>query len=455
MNRLIYSRLLEWKESRHRCPLVIRGVRQCGKTYIMERFGRENYEDMAYFSFEGNDRLQSVFEGDLDPKRIIRDINLKFGTSITEKTLIIFDEIQFSNRALTSLKYFCETAPEYHVMCAGSLLGLMLSRPLSFPVGKVDMLTLRPMNFREFLMAAGNDALTAYLDTSDSNEPVSDAAAEAFDGIYRQYMCVGGMPEAVREWMETGDMKKVGAVHAKILDSYVLDFAKHAPPKDVQRLNFIWRSIPGQLSKENRRFMFGHAVEGSRSKDLEEDLQWLLDAGMVYKVRKISRPSVPVSAYASEKLFKLYGCDVGLMRTMAGVPAGAILLKDEGYREFKGGMTENFVLTELVAAGYGDIVYWGSDNRAEVDFVVMTDIGAVPIEVKSETRVRAASLAEYIKTYDPRAALLISKKNLRRGEITYLPLWLAGSLEKYVTPNDGKSFEGDGSDRSHGISKPP
>jgi predicted AAA+ superfamily ATPase len=412
---------------------MIRGVRQCGKTYIMERFGRENYENTAYFSFEGNDRLQSVFEEDLDPKRIVRDLNLLFDSSITEKTLIIFDEIQFSNRALTSLKYFCEKAPEYHVMCAGSLLGLMLSRPLSFPVGKVDMLTLRPMNFREFLKAVGNDAIIPYLDSLAADEPLSSAAAETLDSLYRQYMCVGGMPEAVREWKETGDMKKVGVIHAKILDSYALDFAKHAPPKDVQRLNFIWRSIPGQLSKENKRFMFGHAVKGSRVKDLEDALQWLTDAGMVHKVRKISKPSIPLSAYASESLFKLYGCDVGLMRTMAGVPAAAVLLKDGDCREFKGGMTENFVLTELTAAGYGDIMYWGSDNRAEVDFVIMTEMGAVPIEVKSEARVRAASLAEYVRTYSPKAAVLISKKNLRRGETTYLPLYLAGSIDAYLT----------------------
>lgn len=432
MERLLYNDLLLWKDSTHRKPLIVRGVRQCGKTHLLKEFGRNNYKNTAYFSFEGNDKLQTVFEGDLDPARIVRDLAFRFDVEITEETLIIFDEIQFCNRALTSLKYFCENAPEYHVVCAGSLLGIMLSKPLSFPVGKVDIRTLRPMNFYEFLLASGKNDLCGHLNTIDTKEPLSDTVLSVLEELLLEYYCVGGMPEAVSIWTETKDMKSVESVHSRISDSYELDFAKHAPAKDVRKLSAIWNSIPAQLSKENRRFIFGHAVEGARARDLEDALQWLIDAGPAYKVRKITKPSVPLSAYSSETAFKLYSCDVGLMRTMAGVPAKSILFPDENYREFKGSLTENYVLTELMARNDRTPFYWASEGKAEVDFVIMSEDKIVPIEVKSETRIRAASLNEYIERYDPAVAVLISKKNVRPGDMMFLPLSLVWNIDRYL-----------------------
>ena len=438
MKRNLMDKLAEWKNNSDKKPLIVKGVRQCGKTYLLKEFGKIYYEDIAYFNFEGNDALQVRFDGDLDTTRIITELGVIRKKVIEpQKTLIIFDEIQFCNRALTSLKYFCENAPEYHIICAGSLLGIALSKPLSFPVGKVDLLTLRPMCFQEFLLANGEDMLYNYIieqaqykDNAETGKvsDISGVFAEKLENDLRTYYITGGMPEAVAVWLETKDIERLDAVHRKILDSYELDFAKHAPGKDFPKLSAIWRSIPEQLAKENSKFIFSQVKKGFRAKDLEDALEWLISAGLVFKVAKIEKPFIPLSAYADQTYFKLYMADTGLLRQMSRLPAEAILEKNDIFKEFKGALTENYVLCELVNL-YSDIpFYWKSGNTAEVDFVVQNGVDIVPVEVKSERNERTRSLAEYRKKHNPRAWVITSMKNADGHHIPLYLLWLFKQL---------------------------
>jgi len=433
VKRLLYDEMLKWKTSEDRKPLIITGVRQCGKTYLMKKFAAENYDDMIYLEFEGDSALSKIFETDLDPKRIISAISVKYMKDITKDTLLIFDEIQTCPRALTSLKYFCENAPEYHIICAGSLLGLQISGGTSFPVGKVSFLDLRPMSFREFLLAA-NPRMHDHVNGLKKEDRIDAGLMEILQREYRTYCCVGGMPEAVSVWIRTRNMIDTERIQRDILNSYRLDFLKHVPENDIKKVNMIWDHLPIQLSKENRRFFFGHAVSGSRSKDLEDAIQWLVDAGMIYKVSKISRPSIPLSSYASSNIFKLYMADVGLLRIRAGVSADNIMNGDME-DDFKGGLTENFVLCELVSAGHRSQYYWGSDNIAEVDFVCSIGGRIVPIEIKSGKRTRAASLAQYIDKYGPLNAILISGENFGEGDIvSRVPLYAVWKVDEWIEP---------------------
>lgn len=433
MKRLLLDDLKRWKDSDNRKPLIVKGVRQCGKTFLLKEFGEACYEDIAYFNFEGNKALGERFERDLDVKRIITELGiLRKKVLEPEKTLIVFDEIQFCNPALTSLKYFCEDAPEYHVVCAGSLLGIALSKPLSFPVGKVSFLTLRPMNFYEFLLANGENLLCDYLDTLPPTDKVSDLFAGQLEDYLRTFYITGGMPEAVETWIKTKDIEQLEAVQQQILDSYELDFAKHAPSKDFPKLSAIWRSIPLQLSKDNSKFIFGQVRKGWRAKDLEDALEWMISAGLVYKVAKIEKPFVPLSAYADEAHFKLYLSDVGLLRKMVGVPAGAILNKLDEYREFKGAMTENFFLQEWMQRHDAVPFYWTSGNTAEVDFILQHGVFTIPVEVKSERNAKAKSLAEYRKKYSPAVSVKTSMNNVVYGDVRHIPLYLLWQLEKYL-----------------------
>ena len=432
MDRMIYKKLVEWKTSLRRKPLILKGVRQCGKTYILRKFGEENYSNVAYFNFEEDRRLASFFEKDLDPHRILQDLRLQRDIRIDEDTLIIFDEIQFCGAALTSMKYFCENTPEYHVVCAGSLLGLMLSGPASFPVGKVSFMTMYPMTFPEFMTAMGKGELCEHVGTISKEETVPDGFIDILNQLYREYCFVGGMPEAVSSWTSSHDPKEVRGIQYEIISSYQSDFAKHASSTEMPKLNLIWSSVPEQLSKENRKFIFGHVVSGARAKDLEDSLQWLIDAGLVFKVRLLSRPSIPLSAYTKHNFFKLYFSDIGLLGAMAKLKASSILSEDGEFKEFKGGMTENYVLTELVAST-GDVpYYWRSGNRAEVDFVHMISDVIVPIEVKSGSFKRLQSMERYIDSYNPEKAFIISERNVRSGKVTFIPLPLVWNIEHYL-----------------------
>ncbi len=434
MKRNLLRELVKWKEKSNRKPLILKGVRQCGKTYLLKSFGEECYENVAYFNFEENESLKKIFENDYDVKRIVFEMGLINGKELyPKKTLIILDEIQECGRAITSMKYFCENAPEYHIVCAGSLLGIALQKQLSFPVGKVDFLTLYPMSFNEFLRALEGDALADYLESLKKGDTVVEAVQDKLTNALRQYYIVGGMPEAVNTWCENRSIEAVETIQQAIIDSYELDFAKHAPPKDFPKLSAIWRSIPEQLAKENTKFIFSHVKKGWRSKDLEDALEWLLAAGLVYKVCKIEKPFIPLSSYADDTAFKLYMSDVGILRRLSKLPYEVVLDASTFYKEFKGSMTENYCLCELLSSGCDKAYYWSSGNTAEVDFIIQCGAHIVPVEVKSEKNVKARSLAEYRKKYEPELAVKTSMKSDVGGEkVLNIPLYLINSLENFI-----------------------
>ena len=434
MERTLIHELLMWKEKEHRKPLILKGVRQCGKTYLLKDFGNRYYDTVAYFNFEETDSLISVFEKDYDTKRIILELELFLGKSIKPgTTLIILDEIQECGRALTAMKYFCENAPEYHIVCAGSLLGIALHKQLSFPVGKVDFLTLYPMSFSEFLRACGSETLADYVDNFKKGDTVPEPIGDKLTTFLRQYYITGGMPEVVSTWQKTNNIEEVERVQQNIINSYELDFAKHAPTKDFPKLTAIWRSIPEQLAKENTKFIFSHVKKGWRSKDLEDSLEWLIAAGLVYKVCKIEKPFIPLSSYADDTSFKLYMADIGILRKLSKLPYEVILDATPNYKEFKGSLTENYVLCELVKSVDETLYYWSSGNTAEVDFILQSASEIVPVEVKSERNVKARSLAEYRKKYMPKYSVKTSMKNETNGEeVLNIPLYLISALERFT-----------------------
>ena len=434
MERNLKYDLLNWKYDDGRKPLILKGVRQCGKTYLLKDFGKRFYESCAYFNFEENDALKKVFEKDYDTSRIIFELGLYFGKTIEpEKTLLILDEIQECGRAITAMKYFCENAPEYHIVCAGSLLGIALQKQLSFPVGKVDFLTLYPMSFSEFLRATESDQLADFVEGFTKGDNLPDVIGEKLANLLRQYYITGGMPEVVETWRNSHSIEQVETVQQSIINSYELDFAKHAPTKDFPKLSAIWRSIPEQLAKENTKFIFSHVKKGWRSKDLEDALEWLIGAGLVYKVCKIEKPFIPLSSYADDTSFKLYMSDVGLLRKLSKLPYEVVLDATPYYREFKGSMTENYVLCELLKSVDDTAYYWSSGNVAEVDFVIQSGVEIVPIEVKSEKNVKARSLSEYRKKYEPKYAVKTSMKTDTDGEsVLNIPLYLIARLKSFA-----------------------
>lgn len=457
MERQIYSELKRWKDSEPRKPLLLQGVRQCGKTWILKKFGAQEFENVAYFNFERNGILSTVFDRDLDPRRIVRELSALGDVPIRPSTLVILDEIQCCRRAISSLKYFCEEAPEYHIACAGSLLGVVLAEDerrsrrkeqsdekASFPVGKVDTITMHPMSFREFLYAEGKNGLADLADDGDITEPLSEAILSTLEGHYLEYLCVGGMPEAVQSWIDKSDMAEVEHIHETIMNSYARDFGKHARPSMIPRLNAVWDSIPMQLAKDTKRFIFGRAFPGARGSDLDDAVQWLSDAGMIHKVVSISKAELPLDAFAEPMVYKLYYCDVGLLRTKARMPASAILLREKSFGLFDGALTENFVLNELIAAGEEKEWYWTSSANAEVDFILQPDTRIVPIEVKAGERVRAASLKVFMDRYRTGTAVLVSMKNRgRNGPVVHVPLPLSWTIPSVVRgsaevpPEDG------------------
>ena len=433
MKRKLIDDLLAWKQNPRRKPLILKGIRQCGKTYLLNQFGKEHYDDVAYFNFEGNDTLQAHFERDLDVTRIISELGVLHRKAINpNSTLVIFDEIQFCNKALTSLKYFCENAPEYHIVCAGSLLGIALSKPLSFPVGKVDFLTLRPMNFYEFLLANNEEMLCNYLNEMHRNDKIAEVFSDKLEKYLKTYYITGGMPEAVSVWLATKDVSQLEIVQQRIIDSYELDFAKYAPSNEFPKLTAIWRSIPEQLAKENSKFIFSQVKQGLRAKALEDSLEWLISAGLAYKVMKIEKPFMPLSAYADQTFFKLYIADVGLFRLMSRLPASSILEQSDVFKEFKGALAENFVLCELIDINQNVPYYWKSGNTAEVDFVIQCESDIIPIEVKSNLSVRAKSLAQYKKKYVPRVSVITSMRQLSLRDTLEIPLYLLWKLKEFI-----------------------
>lgn len=407
MKRNIISSLEKWKQSPNRKPLIINGARQVGKTYILRKFGEMHYKNTAYVNCDKNETVNKIFAQDYNIDRIILSLSALLHVKIEPgNTLIIFDEIQENPVVLNSLKYFCENAPEYHVAVAGSLLGISLHSGISFPVGKVDMLKMYPMNFDEFLMALGEDSLVEILNSGDFT--LIDSLSTRFIDCLRQYFYVGGMPAAVREFTENRDLAEVRRIQKQILFDYRRDFSKHAPDREVPRINLVWDAIPAQLVKENKKFIFGALKSGARATEFEMAIQWLIDAGLVYKINRVSVPTMQLKFYEELTAFKLFILDVGLMGAMVDAPAESVLVADTMFKEYKGAFTELFVLTQLIPSGFPIYYHSTNDSRVEIDFIVQHGSTITPIEVKAEVNVQSKSLRTFIGKYPDLKGLRIS-----------------------------------------------
>lgn len=439
MERDIMRQLIEWKDAPGRKPLLLTGVRQCGKTYICKEFGERFFEDVAYYYFEGNKGLASVFAYDFDVERILDELgNIVRGKEIVPgRTLIIFDEIQACPDAVTSLKYFCENKRELHIICAGSLLGVSIKRDgISFPVGKVDRLHMYPMTFSEFLRADGGEALYEGVQKYEEGRELPALYTAALEKALKYYYIVGGMPEVVARWTETHNFEQIEKLQDNILSDYGSDFAKHAPKTDIPKLGWIWESVPKQLAKDNNKFVFSHVKEGKRSHELEDALEWLTDAGLVYRLELVKTPYLPLSFYADASFFKVYMADVGLLRRRSGISPRTILEDSEYYHNFKGAFTENFVLNEMVAQGIHPY-FWKSGNTAELDFLFEYEDMVIPVEAKAEIHTRAKSYRQYCKKYHPSIGFRFSMKNMgvhmvEETETYSVPLYLVWMIKRYM-----------------------
>lgn len=429
MYRMAMENLLAWKQSRRRKPLIIEGARQVGKTWLMKEFGRQAYADTVYINFDSNARMAELFASDLDTKRLVLGLELYAGRKIDpENALLIFDEVQEVPRALAALKYFCEDAPQYHIVCAGSLLGIALHRGTSFPVGKVDFLKLYPLSFQEFLMAIGKRQFSELLDQQDFSMITS--FRETYADALKQYYFVGGMPEAVESFAENQDFNEVRQIQKRILAAYEQDFSKHAPNEVVPRLRMLWNSIPAQLAKENKKFIYGLVREGARAKDYETALLWLSDCGLVHRVSRVNAPGIPLRAYEDMKAFKLFVLDVGLLGCMTGLHQRTLLDGNTLFVEFKGALTEQYVCQQLKTLADLELCYYTNDRGScEVDFVVDTGGRVMPLEVKAETNLRAKSLKTYREKFSPELAIRTSMADYRKEDgLVNLPLYAIGQI---------------------------
>lgn len=396
MKRNAIKELYEWKENNGRKPLVILGARQVGKTWLMKEFGKEAYKKCAYVNFEDNDDLRGMFEHDFDIQRIIANLQWATDVTIDEDTLIILDEIQEAPRGITALKYFQEKAPQYHVIAAGSLLSIAMHKNDSFPVGKVDFMHLYPLSFYEFLNAIGEKKMVDLLQAKDWT--MLTMVRAKFEERLRQYYFVGGMPAAVLAFVNDGDLNKVRTIQKSIIEAYERDFSKHAPAIEVPRIRMVWHSIPSQLSKENRKFIYGMIKEGARAKDFELAIEWLKDAGLIYKVNRCKKAQLPLAAYEDFSAFKMFLSDIGLMGAMSNIPVQSLLNGNMLFSDFKGALTEQFVLQQMKTNQSLSIYYWSADNsRGEIDFLVQQEEKVIPIEVKAEENLQAKSLRMFVE----------------------------------------------------------
>ncbi len=432
IGRTLLNNLINWKSSSNRKPIVLRGARQVGKTWLLKEFAEKEFESFAYFNFEENPEIRQFFSTTKDVNRIIQNLSLIIGSPITPKTLLILDEIQECNEALNSLKYFNENAPEFPVACAGSLLGITLSRGLSFPVGKVDFFDLYPLSFAEFLSAA-DPALFSYLNGINSIEPLPDLFFNQLKDKLKMYLISGGMPEPATTIIETLNVILVQQLLKNTLDAYVLDFSKHAENKDIPKISLIWESIPSQLAKENKKFLYQAVRKGARAREYEDALQWLVQAGLVYKVFLNNKPAIPLAAYDDISAFKLYMLDVGLLRRMSLLDPVAIKEGNRLFTEFKGALTENYIVQSLIQQFEATPRYWTSDGKAELDFLIQYENEVIPVEVKSDENVRGKSLAFYHNKYQPPVRLRYSLKNLKFDDgLINIPLFLSDHTRKLI-----------------------
>lgn len=425
MYRYAIEDLRNWKHKKNRKPLIIEGARQVGKTWIMKEFGRQEYQNIVYINFDSNARVAELFSADLNTQRILRGIEIYVGKKIDpENTLIIFDEVQEVPKALSSLKYFCEDAPEYHIVCAGSLLGIALHDGTSFPVGKVEFLKLHPLSYKEFLMATGKELYAELIDQKDYQMIAS------FKQIYvdalKEYYYVGGMPEAVVSYSEEQDFAEVRNIQNRILAAYEQDFSKHAPANIVPKIRMVWNSIPSQLAKENRKFLYGLIREGARAKEYETAIMWLSDCGLVHKVSRITTPHLPLKAYEDLKAFKLFLVDVGLLGALAGLNQKILLDGNDLFVEFKGALTEQYVLQQLVTNPDLGVYYYTNDRGScEIDFLIDDGEKIIPLEVKAEINLRAKSLKSYRDKYAPEVSVRASMADYKEHDgLVDLPLYV-------------------------------
>lgn len=424
MYRIAIEKLLKWKQSKRRKPLIIEGARQVGKTWLMKEFGRQAYADTVYINFDSNSRMAELFASDLDTERLIMGLELYVGRKIDpNNSLLIFDEVQEVPRALSSLKYFYENAPQYHIVCAGSLLGIALHQGTSFPVGKVDFLKLYPFSFKEFLMATDKGRFAELLDSRDFQMITS--FKQTYIDTLKHYYFVGGMPEAVQSFAENKDFNEVREIQKRILAAYEQDFSKHAPNEIVPRLRMLWNSIPSQLAKENKKFIYGLVREGARAKDYETAIMWLRDCGLIHKVSRVNAAGIPLRAYEDLKAFKLFVVDVGLLGCMAGLRQRILLDGNDLFVEFKGALTEQYVCQQLKTIEDLDVYYYTNDRGScEVDFVVDTGEQIIPIEVKAEVNLRAKSLKTYQEKFSPEVSVRTSMADYKKEEwLVNLPLY--------------------------------
>ena len=438
MYREITGKLSEWKSNANRKPLLVTGVRQCGKTYIIKKFAQENFKAFVYINFEESEQLSAIFDYDYDVKRIVHELELHFKSRIVPgDTCVFMDEIQECPRAITALKYFCENMRELHLICAGSLLGVAIrKKQISFPVGKVNRLELHPMDFREFVLANGRTDLIQVFEQWPVERPIPDLYSVQMKKLLSEYYIVGGMPEAVKTWIDSESIEDVEQVQNDILRDYADDFSKHAPESDIVKIRWIWDSIPVQLAKENRKFIFSHVKEGKRSADLEDALQWLVDAGLVARLHMVEEPESPLSGFADKTYFKVYMCDIGLLRVKSRVAAETILGEDPSYIRFKGAFAENYVFNELISAGK-EPYFWRSGNTAEVDFIFENRSNLIPVEVKSADNTQAKSYKQFCEKYKPGIGFKLSQKNIAVNTLgetrTFsIPLYLTWNLERIL-----------------------
>lgn len=424
MYRSAIEKLYKWKNGKYRKPLIIEGARQVGKTWLMKEFGKLAYKNTVYINFDSNSRMAELFSSDLNTERLVGGLELYSGIKIDpDDTLLIFDEVQEVPRALTSLKYFYENAPQYHIVCAGSLLGIALHRGTSFPVGKVDFLKLYPLSFGEFLTATGGERFSKLLKSGDYQMITS--FKQTYIEALKQYYFVGGMPEAVQSFADNKDFNEVRAIQKRILEAYEQDFSKHAPNEIVPKLRMLWNSIPSQLAKENKKFIYGLVREGGRARDYETALMWLSDCGLVHKVSRVNSAGIPLKAYEDLKAFKLFTVDVGLLGCMAGLSRRTLLDGDDLFVEFKGALTEQYVCQQLKTLEDFGVYYYTNDRGScEIDFIVDTGERIIPIEVKAETNLRAKSLKVYKEKFDPELAVRASMADYKNeGWLLNLPLY--------------------------------
>lgn len=438
MYREIINDLKKWKDKARRKPLLLTGVRQCGKTYIVEEFAKECFDNYVYVNFESAENMSGVFDYDFDVKRIITELERQFKTKITAgNTLVFFDEIQECPRAITAMKYFCENMKELHLICAGSLLGVALKeKNISFPVGKVNRLQLYPMSFKEFVIANGRDDLIEVFNDWPEDRTIPDLYSVPMKKLLKEYYLIGGMPEVVKTYVETKDFDEAFEVQNEILKDYADDFSKHAPLSEVPKIRWIWDSVPVQLAKENNKFVFSHVKEGKRSAELEDALQWLENAGLIIKTELVEKPELPLDGFADKTYFKVYMSDVGLLRAKSKVAVQTIMNESDLYVRYKGAFAENYVLNELKSTGKNPF-FWRSGNSAEVDFIYESEGEMVPVEVKAADNTQAKSYKQFCKKYAPRIGIKLSEKNIAKNQIeetvTYsIPLYLGWNIDRYV-----------------------